>query len=641
VAGNEIAFTNQGSFNSSRTTLYFTTVNGAWKSSRGAASTIEFHLNDDYSSWYRSIENNYKQPGGTNYSRIRWGDSVFAQNQALASDGLLVSKVLASGLSTKITAAGRSVTLGGDLLVDLYDYNPAKGRHFDLNTAGQITSSFNRVLFRQPPSEHSAVVSLVDTDAGTVADTLRLTVGSDNVAPNGTVTISGTPTQGQTLTAANTLADADGIPSSGSGAIAYQWKANGTAIAGATGSTFVLTQAEVGKSITVTASYTDNGGTPESMSSAATSAVANLDDAATATLAVTGTAQEGGSLTAALSGASDPDGAINSTTFQWQELISSTWTDLAGANTAILSIPAGQSYVGKQVRVVATTTDALGGTTSFPSAGQTIANLDTVAPVFSSGGTAAVNENVAAGSVVYTAAATDSDFNSPATASSITYSLSGTDAAAFSINTTTGVVTINASPNFETKASYAFSVVATDAAGNTASQAVALAVSNVNEAPIVAAPLSDQNTTEDAPFSFTVPAGAFSDVDAGTTLTYTATRADGSALPTWLTFNTTTRSFSGTPGNGDVGTVNVTVTASDGSLSASETFAIAVANSNAAPTGTITISGTPTQGQTLTVINTLADGDGIPNSGARRLSGKKSTRGAALSTSHILLDWGD
>ena len=63
-----------------------------------------------------------------------------------------------------------------------------------------------------------------------------------NDAPTGNVTIAGTPTQGQTLTAANTLADADGL-----GAISYQWQADGVDIAGATGSSLLLGQAEVGK----------------------------------------------------------------------------------------------------------------------------------------------------------------------------------------------------------------------------------------------------------------------------------------------------------------------------------------------------------------------------------------------------------
>lgn len=100
------------------------------------------------------------------------------------------------------------------------------------------------------------------------------TVG--NRTPTGSVTISGTATQGQTLTASNNLADLDGL-----GTISYQWQAGGTAIAGATASTYVLTQAEVGKTITVTASYTDGQGTAESLTSTATGAVANVNDAPT------------------------------------------------------------------------------------------------------------------------------------------------------------------------------------------------------------------------------------------------------------------------------------------------------------------------------------------------------------------------
>ncbi|MFN7571704.1 MAG: DUF4347 domain-containing protein, partial [Betaproteobacteria bacterium] len=63
-----------------------------------------------------------------------------------------------------------------------------------------------------------------------------------NAPPTGSVTISGTATQGQTLTAGNTLADADGL-----GTIAYQWLRDGGTIAGATNTTYVLTQADVGR----------------------------------------------------------------------------------------------------------------------------------------------------------------------------------------------------------------------------------------------------------------------------------------------------------------------------------------------------------------------------------------------------------
>ena len=58
-------------------------------------------------------------------------------------------------------------------------------------------------------------------------------------------------------------------------------------------------------------------------------------------------------------------------------------------------------------------------------------------------------------------------------------------------------------------------------------------------------------------------------------MTYAATAIDGSALPAWLTFNPTTRTFSGTPTS--TGTVGVRVSATDsGSLTASETFNIVV-----------------------------------------------------------------
>ena len=100
-----------------------------------------------------------------------------------------------------------------------------------------------------------------------------------NNPPTGTVTLSDiTPEQKQILTVSNTLADLDGL-----GMIHYQWKAISTAISGATGSTYQLTQAQVGKTITVTASYTDLLGNLETVSSASTAAVINVNDAPTGT----------------------------------------------------------------------------------------------------------------------------------------------------------------------------------------------------------------------------------------------------------------------------------------------------------------------------------------------------------------------
>ena len=76
------------------------------------------------------------------------------------------------------------------------------------------------------------------------------TVANVNDDPTGSVTISGTATEDQVLTAANTLADEDVL-----GTITYTWS-NGD-----TGSTTTLGQSDVGNAITVTASYTDGQGT--------------------------------------------------------------------------------------------------------------------------------------------------------------------------------------------------------------------------------------------------------------------------------------------------------------------------------------------------------------------------------------------
>jgi len=123
-----------------------------------------------------------------------------------------------------------------------------------------------------------------------------------------------------------------------------------------------------------------------------------------------------------------------------------------------------------------------------------------------------------------------------------------------------------------------------DAAGATASATVDVTIEGVNDAPVTATAIADQQTNEDAPFSFMVPAGTFTDIDNGDVLTYSATLADGSALPNWLTFDAATQTFSGTPVNGDVGSLNVLVTATDtGGLSATSAFMLDVSNVNDAP----------------------------------------------------------
>lgn len=137
-------------------------------------------------------------------------------------------------------------------------------------------------------------------------------------------------------------------------------------------------------------------------------------------------------------------------------------------------------------------------------------------------------------------------------------------------------------------------VTATDAGGLSASDTFRLTVANVNDAPLLAAPIADQGALEDAAFSFTLPPDTFFDVDAGDALHLTASLARGGALPAWLSFEATTRTFSGAPTNDDVGALDIVVTAADREgLSATDTFTLTVANVNDPPvagddTGTAT-----------------------------------------------------
>ena len=145
--------------------------------------------------------------------------------------------------------------------------------------------------------------------------------------------------------------------------------------------------------------------------------------------------------------------------------------------------------------------------------------------------------------------------------------------------------TFSGTPNNGEVGALNITVTATDGSAASVSDTFALTVNNTNDAPTVSTPIVDQVANEDAAFNFTVPVDAFADTDVGDSLTLSATLSDGSALPTWLSFDAITNTFSGTPANGEVGSINVMVTATDGSAaSVSDTFSLTVNNTNDAPT---------------------------------------------------------
>ena len=124
-------------------------------------------------------------------------------------------------------------------------------------------------------------------------------------------------------------------------------------------------------------------------------------------------------------------------------------------------------------------------------------------------------------------------------AGTFTYTVNETDAAVQALRLSTNTLTD------------VFNYTMRDTAGATSSTTLTVTIHGANDAPVLAAQTASQNAIVGSAFSLPLPAGTFTDVDAGDTLTYTATAADGSPLPTWLTFNAATRTFSGTPAAAD------------------------------------------------------------------------------------------
>ena len=214
------------------------------------------------------------------------------------------------------------------------------------------TSSTYTLADADVGTQISVQVSYTDaqgTSEGPLTSAQTASVANINDAPVGVPMITGTVTEDQTLTADTTgISDADGL-----GSFSYQWLRNGAVIVGATSSTYTLADADVGNQISVQVSYTDGQSTPETLTSAQTAAVVNLNDAPVGLPIITGTVTEDQTLTADTSGISDADG-LGAFSYQWLRngavivsATSSTYT-LADAD------------VGTQISVQVSYTDAQG-----------------------------------------------------------------------------------------------------------------------------------------------------------------------------------------------------------------------------------------------------------------------------------------
>ena len=158
---------------------------------------------------------------------------------------------------------------------------------------------------------------------------------------------------GETLTANTSgVVDADGL---GNVQYEYQWLADDSDISGAANATYTLVAEDEGKAIRVQVGFTDDEGNEESLTSAATGAVAaapTTNSPATGAPTISGTAQVGETLTADTSGIADEDGLTN-VQYEYQWLAGDA--EIAGATS--LTHTLADTDEGKAIRVQVGFTD--------------------------------------------------------------------------------------------------------------------------------------------------------------------------------------------------------------------------------------------------------------------------------------------
>ena len=462
------------------------------------------------------------------------------------------------------------------------------------------------------------------TDGNNTAESLTsdatTAVTNVNDEPTGSVAIGGTATEDETLTAETTaLQDADGLPADAAG-YRYQWQSNTGAngafenIDNATSETYTLGDEDVGREVRVQVNYTDDGGMDESLTSAATAAVTNVNDEPTGSVAIEGTATEDETLTAETTALQDADGLpADAAGYRYQ------WQSNTGANGAFENIDnaTGETYtlgdadVGRNIRVVVNYTDGRGTDESSTSdATTTVTNInDDPSGAVTIDGTEEEDQTLTAN----TTALQDAD-GLPTVADAFTYQWQRNTGANGAFEPIAGATSQSYTlGDADVGREVRVEVRYTD--GNNTDETVTstptTAVSNINDSPSGSVTI-DGTVREDE--TLTTNTDNLDDADGLGAFSYQWQRSNGSGGFENIE-NATGQTY--ILGDNDVGReVQVMVSyTDDGGMDESLTSAAtaAVENVNDNPTGSVTITGTVEEDQTLTANTTaLQDADGLP-----------------------------
>ncbi|MDE0521019.1 MAG: fibronectin type III domain-containing protein [Boseongicola sp.] len=235
-----------------------------------------------------------------------------APAQGLESDGALVFEVTLDRAASE-TVTVSYATLDGTARAG-EDYAAKEGVLEFL--AGETEQTVTVTVTADEVAEGDETLTLVLTDASGAgiagaAATGTIREAAANAAPEGLPVVSGTARVGEVLAASvDGVADADGLTGA---TFAWQWVSNDgtsdTAIEDAVEATYTPVAADVGRTLKVRVTFTDDGGTEETLASAATAPVAAaLPEIAVR--AVAGHVAEGAAAVFALSRTGDVSDAL-------------------------------------------------------------------------------------------------------------------------------------------------------------------------------------------------------------------------------------------------------------------------------------------------------------------------------------------
>ena len=234
-------------------------------------------------------------------------------------------------------------------------------------------------------------------------------------------------------------------------------------------------------------------------------------------------------------------------------------TSLSGADASyfnytsagVLSFKEAQDYESKNSFSITITASDGTSERSYNAIVQLI-NLNDNGPVIPTN-SFTINENT---TTVTSSLATDAD------GGALNYTLSGTDAAAFSVSSL-GFLTFNTAPNYEVKNSYSFDVTASDGTNPSVTDSIIVNVLDVNDAPVMANLTASINLLPTVSSSATKTVAMNASDDDGDAITYSIVEngSYGTAAisGTYITYN-----VSASTNNSSVATDTIKIRLSDG-----------------------------------------------------------------------------